>query len=155
MARNNEWAIRVSDVIESDAATTDLADVLEKLGTGAVRVSRTDVHPDTQGYTWYVTFIEEAFSAWRLRDDPTPLLIPYGDTLTGPRARVTVTEINSKPTKVRPAVCVGVLVLVRVRVRVRVRARHKKVHVDAWQRNTHFNAHARTHARPRTHTPVH
>ena len=99
MEDNDQWSIVVSDPIESDASTTDLEAVLENLGTGTVRVSRTDVDPATGGYTWYVTFVED--DSWRLRDSAKPLLIPYYDTLTGTNARVTVTSVVSNPTKVR------------------------------------------------------
>ena len=52
MAGNNKWTILRSDPIESDASTTDLEAILVALGTGEVRVSRTDVDPTTGGYTW-------------------------------------------------------------------------------------------------------
>ena len=74
-----------------------LAEVIEReFGTGYVRVSRTDVDPNTGGYTWYVTFAS--------LNQAVPLLEADGSTLSGTDPTVKVVELNSTPEKVRGVV---------------------------------------------------
>ena len=100
MVADNRWVRRTSPPIESDAGAAELAEVLEaSLGTGRLRVARTDPDPATGGRTWFVTFASPPPAPDA--DGGLPLLEADGSGLTGTGAAVSVAELNSPPAKVK------------------------------------------------------
>jgi len=115
MLASGSWEKRTTPPLHADVSATELAAALEQyLGTGRVRVARTDADPASGGRTWFVTFAgvndQPGWEVDGVRfggegagafNGGLTLLEADGSGLTGIGAHVEVRELNAPPAKVR------------------------------------------------------